>query len=459
MAARPADRNASMPGGAVSVDINDLPPLREPVRPRVVSVSPDDAQRADPAPRPGAAGAEGHDAFLTPRVLDQRAFDELAGMLRSLIDEAREAAERLEAAQGPASEPAQASARLQERLRLGARMLKAFQSQIDRGEAAVEALDDHRRQAEAAQAEVNRRLEDLQARAVEATARFQQKLDDAVEEAVGSAEARLAEGRDRLVNLEEIERTITERTQGALQQIEAHIAQRQATFEAVGQRLDQLRRRADALAGALEEAELKAAAVTESAGESEEKVRARSEEARRIARQCEDAKAMLDEALSGAEGQMQELSGRGERLVASIRQQLGQAEEAERRIGEHTEAATAAAQKLAPAMELAAEIEQLLKRLEPWSRLLLKTERGADGMPRPVASMIEGLRTGIGQDMARISATMRELAQRVDDIGLPAASDSEPAGERAEDEEGEEASSLPMPQVITASEAERVEGS
>jgi DNA repair exonuclease SbcCD ATPase subunit len=459
MAARPADRNASTPGGSVSVDISDLPPLREPARPRVVSVSPDDAERAEPSPRPDAARPAGQDAFLTPRVLDQRAFDELAGMLRSLIDEAQRAAERLEAAQGPGGEPALASARLQERLRLGARMLKAFQSQIDRGEAAVGTLDEHRQQAEAVQAEVNRRLEELQAHAVEAAARFQQQLDNAVEEAVRGAEARLAEGRDRLVDLEEIERTITERTHEALQQIESHLVQRQATFEAVGQRLDQLRRRADALAGALEEAELKAAAVTESAGESAENNRAQSEEASWIARQCEEAKAALDEALSGAEGQMRELSGRGDNLVASIRQQIGQAEEAERRIGEHTEAATAAAEKLAPAMELAAELEQLLERLEPWSALLLKTERRADGMPRPVASMIEGLRTGIGQDMARISATMRELAQRVDDIGLPATPAPEPAGERAEDEEGEEAGSLPMPQVITAAEAECGEGS
>ena len=59
MAAGPADRNASTPGEAVSVDINDLPPLREPVRPRVVSVSPDDAKRAGSAPRQNAGRTDG----------------------------------------------------------------------------------------------------------------------------------------------------------------------------------------------------------------------------------------------------------------------------------------------------------------------------------------------------------------------------------------------------------------
>ncbi|MCA9289585.1 MAG: hypothetical protein KDA25_00560, partial [Phycisphaerales bacterium] len=73
--------------------------------------------------------------FLTPRVLDQQAFDELGGTLRTLIDDAGRAGldlrEIVRQAGVTDAAAAKASARLLERLNLAAGMLKAFQTQID----------------------------------------------------------------------------------------------------------------------------------------------------------------------------------------------------------------------------------------------------------------------------------------------------------------------------------------
>ena len=83
------------------------------------------------------------------------------------------------------------------------------------------------------------------------------------------------------------------------------------------------------------------------------------------------------------------------------------------------------AQRLAPTNVLCQRIDRLLSRLQPWEQLLLRSDQTADGTPKPVASMIESLRSGLGQDMARLSATMREIAQRVDGLGLPSADSPE----------------------------------
>lgn len=450
MAAGPADRNASTPGEVMSVKIDDLPPLRQPTRPRVVSVSPDDAARARAtAPPPQASRADHGDVFLTPRVLDQKAFDELAGVLRGLIGEAEQAAdrldERLEAARQNAAAPAAASAQLQERLRLGARMLKAFQTQIDRAEAAVGTLDDQHKRSETGEAGLERRLAELEERATETIAEAQRRLDAVGDETVRRAETLCAERPDGHISTDEAQRTIDEALQDALRRIEAHIDQRQATFEAVGQRLDQLRRRADELAEVVEETKRRTDTASASADQSAERMEARSREAGEIARQCEEAKGTLDAALLHAAAQIDELTERGERLVASTRRQLGEADTAMQRIGRSIGRAKAVQERLSPTNELADTLQALLGRLEPWKRLLLESERDAEGTPQPVASMIEGLRTGIGQDMARISATMRELARRVDDLGLPAAP-------REAEEAEDDGSALPMPQIVSAAE-------
>lgn len=73
--------------------------------------------------------------FLTPRVLDQRAFDELSRTLRGLVKDARTATDELSQTIHQAEERDRASMgsaqQLQEQIRLSARLLKAVQLQSE----------------------------------------------------------------------------------------------------------------------------------------------------------------------------------------------------------------------------------------------------------------------------------------------------------------------------------------
>jgi DNA repair exonuclease SbcCD ATPase subunit len=422
----------------------------------VVSVSPDDAARAEARPASRKIDSfDRDDIFLTPRVLDQGAFNDLAGTLQALIREASGAMdrldERLEAARRSAAEPAAASDRLQERLRLGARMLKAFQSQIDRAEALVGSLDEHRRRTEALQRQIEQRFAEFEQRAAEATARAWRQVDNAVGEAVRRAEKMIAEKRDEQLCLGEVERRIDMFTRQGIREIESHLAQRDATFEATGQRLDQLRRRADKLAAMFEDMDTRAASISAVANDSSGALRAKAAETHRLVQQCEDVRTALDNARSGAEARVDELVVRCERLEASLRRRIVQVSSAWKRMGRSISRATAATRSLRPEAEIATELRTLLAELEPWKRLLIETDRDEEGMPRPVSRMVEGLRAGLGVDMARISATMRELARKVDDLGLPVPDGSAPvqAGGREEDDDR----ALPMPQIVAVGEA------
>lgn len=82
----------------------------------VFSLSPDDAA-------PPSLDARGHHVPLASRLMDETSLESAASTLRSLIEEAVEA-----------------SAGLQERLRLSARMLKATQTMAERAEKALDRL-------------------------------------------------------------------------------------------------------------------------------------------------------------------------------------------------------------------------------------------------------------------------------------------------------------------------------
>lgn len=138
--------------------------------------------------QPAAAGSmpDTDDVVIAPRVLDQRAFNELSRTLRALIDEARAAGEQLaessRAHQQKVSESTRSAQQLQERLHLSARMLKAMQSQADAARGSAQAMST-----------LDERVSTLESRL---EARVQQLLDDAqtrIDETAQRAIARLDE--------------------------------------------------------------------------------------------------------------------------------------------------------------------------------------------------------------------------------------------------------------------------
>ncbi len=177
---------------------------------RVVSVSPRHAMESFEDARP-------RELFLAPRIVDQQVADDLTGSVRALIDHAASAARALETMLGRFGEAetraAETAARLEDRLRLGARMLKAFGVQIDRIEAAVGAAGERRADAPAAARrratrsrrvldELRKRIEALSRQAIDALEqRLRRHRDDlgGVDERVVELSARI----DTLVNLVE----------------------------------------------------------------------------------------------------------------------------------------------------------------------------------------------------------------------------------------------------------------
>ncbi len=117
------------PGGT-GQDRASAPAAVEPKSPPVISIAP------PMRPRPAS------DVVLTPRIVDQAGYDELAGVLRDLIDHANDAVTRLDQSLAEARSRDQgvskASMRFQDRLKVGADLLKALQAQARRAEAALE---------------------------------------------------------------------------------------------------------------------------------------------------------------------------------------------------------------------------------------------------------------------------------------------------------------------------------
>ncbi len=144
--------------------------------------------------------ARQRELFLAPRIVDQQVADDLTGSLRALIDHAASAARGIETQLGRLDQAetraANAATRLEDRLRLGARMLKAFGVQIDRVEAAVAAAGERRADAPAAaqrRATRSRRVLDELRKRIEALS--QQAIDE--------LEKRLGRHRDDLGGVDE----------------------------------------------------------------------------------------------------------------------------------------------------------------------------------------------------------------------------------------------------------------
>lgn len=123
--------------------------------------------------------------------VNQKLLDEgraMRDLLRGLIEQARTIAEKLSTLATSASEgeaqAAQAVVHLQERLRLGAQMLKAFQSQIGRIDHSLEQLKAQERRAEAAEAKKQQRAIDMQSKIDAALAEFSQRLEQMMQAAM-----------------------------------------------------------------------------------------------------------------------------------------------------------------------------------------------------------------------------------------------------------------------------------
>jgi chromosome segregation ATPase len=398
-----------------------------------VSVSPDDADRERSKGSNGPLTRKPSESTLiTPRVLDQEAFDQLASTLRSLLDEAGNAVDRLEsrieAAERREDAPSSAAAQLQERLRLSAQMLKAFQSQIDRVQTVITEIVERRLGLDDTAVALVRTIDSRRAGAVT-------EIEVTAAAAVESFEKRWSDDAAGQARLAAFETQLESRAEAVItrfqSRIETHESERLARMEDASERLAGLEQRVAAMEQTVETAEVTVAALGHRVGEAGRLASAHLENAESATAHCGEMIDSLNDTVDAASEQVEQLTSQGERLTAAVRERMDRGDVAERRLAGRVTEAERALGQIEPTADrcdtLRADLDRIIDRLGPWEKLLVDAECDENGTPRPVTQMLDHLREGIGHDVAQLGSTLRTLVARIEHIGAPA-TDTTPAG-------------------------------
>lgn len=460
---------------------------------RVMSISPADI---DPNAEPMTIDED--DILLTPRVLDQNAFNQLSETLRGLIEQANGAAQLLRdefdqtsTARGDVSK---ASSGLHERLRVSARMLKAFQSQIDVVQERITDLTNAKKEAQVASDKLQGMTEKFESRVADAAALFEGQIDETLqsrlklfdeqltkrEQAVADTSDRIAQTEARVIELvtqteqrvesavDGAEARVTElvtqterRVESAVERAEQNLqpiiteAQQQAesllaevrgriqtvagnTKEAVSglmkgvqgriealkadvQRhakatVAQTQRCVDAIAEVVEGAEKNAADAALKSAQATAKIEKASTETSQIIAQVKHVRKLLGDDLLEATERIDELSSKSEKICRSVRSGQDELESAARRLAEAVASVHDADKKRQQLNQTCVTLVPLLEQLKPWESLF-KSTAGEQSVGRhPIVRLLDEMRSGLGEDAARLSGTMRQMAARLDDV-------------------------------------------
>jgi hypothetical protein len=328
--------------------------------------------------------------------------------LAELTSRAEQAAkhlhERLVDERSIADRAARASIELEERLRLGVRMLQAFDVQIERSEQTTRGAEGAVASAEerlaAKQAEIASRLgNDLDA-AIDA--RIAAVLDHAAQEKVEWLERELAWRFDRVREVEErIERAVN----ATLGWLDTEIEKRLAASAGLVERAEELAGRIASQSDALERAERTAGALAGLNAEGERQIAT-------LAARTGDATA-LREALGTL---MHEMAAAREFVQGDLRRmrdELGWlAEKGERLTGELVEGADRANAAVVALATETRNASPVLEELASWGPILTGSD---DSRIRPIADAIAGrIRGDLAVDMRGFSQALRQFASRAE---------------------------------------------
>jgi len=377
---------------------------------------------------------QAQNVFLSPRVVDQQAFTELADELRSIIDDATSSASHLrtttEEITAVREELREAAGRQRQAIEIATKLMRA--------------LDAKNREAAATQ----RALGVAEAQAAQREASFSGMVDDAVKRAVGDIEERLSRSIDeRAAALNATLATIEETRSAIEQQLDTSVndaltALRSATTQAAalagwdpedivdGQGMGQPVR--DSLADLVLRAERGrqqaqtatrelatlhqqtqdavtsfGASVEGSAAFLDQLERRHSEIDEAVRRSLEEA-AEVHEALVEQAAQIRDLSA----PILAIRQKAQQT--AERlgdmlQQGESLQKSTAESlQRLDCSVHDAAAVAETL---EPWREVFFTAEADdTPTLPEPLQRVVDGFRCGLTQDLAKMASAMQLIA-------------------------------------------------
>ncbi len=467
-----------------SFDIEDLPSIRDAAPSRVMSVSPNEASEQSPMSENKAGSTRTSEAvFLSPRVVDESSFDELATTMRTLVDDADRARGELQQAVDSVrhehEQPKQAAAQLQERLRLGARMLKAFQAQIERVESTMNDLGDQHQLVERERQQLFERLGEVEATARDAIDQLEEKAVSIGDDSMKAFEKRLEDSAQRGPDPEELNRTLNQQVDAAFTRFEELVArydpaflretdaderiremiaaaethldnyarQRRGEIDRHAEQLGDLHARTTEFIERLESAEVGAAAARHHAEDCSRQVRSDSDAARVIATQCVETKAALSTELRKAQTASDELATRQERLAETFDDQFVRGDALQKQLDRSLKSVDRATHDMDEVSSTCDRLESLLARLEPWQSLLCTAELDEEGLPRSATAMADQLRSGIGEDMQALADTLHGVANRVTGLGLPAATRRVSAATEAKPETTESAEA---PEITTA---------
>jgi len=176
------------------------PPARPSTPHRVVSVSPGDVEPTTSHDHDAMSNTES--IFLSPRVVDETSMKELVATLRDLVENAQSERSRLadavESTRQAEDGSSDAARQLHERLSLGARMLRALQSQIDRLEGQLDAARERETTLESPDSAVESKVRGFEARLEKCLGVYEDRLNDVTERALARLERETDERREAL---------------------------------------------------------------------------------------------------------------------------------------------------------------------------------------------------------------------------------------------------------------------
>lgn len=344
---------------------------------QVMSVSPTRSEPGRSTPQPDRPRA-------TRSKLDPAAFDEVATTLRDLIDAADRSERGLRSVLHETGEvdarAGQASVLLQERLRLGARMVKAFQTQIARVEEALQGVDERQAMADQMLAQVDERIRGFEQRAENVMVELQQRLDRMVQEAVDRFEEQVQGAAEEMRDVEARLAEVHESSSDLQSDVESARAELQRTSSESQQTITAARLAASELTGASDRAET--------------------------------IEGRLGAAVSEAEARLEQALAEARRISAGVETNLDLARTAGARLERAADRADVAGAEVETITRAAQRIENALEALAPWQGLLaeasdeLSLQRGANELAETFARRV-------GEPMASLAATLREVAERL----------------------------------------------
>ncbi len=371
-----------------------MPHLKD-TQPVVVSVSPAGPVQSDVRePRTRVDIEAQVPVLMTPRVLDQQAFSELSSALAVQIEQATAARQSLGSLLGEIrqekSEMVDATSRLQDRLQVGARLLKALseQSAIIR-----------RSGAEAQEAEKS--LSQTAQQVAASLGQVQKEVEAGLQEASTVAANALTETSH--LAIEQLDDAIERHCQDA--------ADRQIQIQ-------DLTRRCDGLEQLMESLERTIASLSYRTVETT--LMAREEAARALSTvgECERAKQALASESEVTMNRLQELEARAQQAGQALVNLTSEQESHQRLMADQLEQGESLAGSLAGAIEvnsqMRGDLQELRDALRPWEAWCDRTARDAEDLPEPVQALVSHLKRELSSDVARVSMVLREVSGKLE---------------------------------------------